>query len=159
MPDFDHRQLRDLFGCFATGITVITLRLPDGAARGITVNSFASVSLDPPLVSFCLGETVKFLPLIKTVSHYAINILAETQEPLSRHFAQREQAVLPADHFAPDVMGCPILHDTLGWMVCRPAQLIPAGDHQLVLGEVVQYHHSETTAKPLLYFRSRYHRL
>ena len=159
MSSFDQRQLRNLFGCFATGITVVTLRLPDGGLRGITVNSFASVSLDPPLVSFCLGKKVKFLPLIKPALHYTINILAEQQQPLSRHFAQREQAVLPADHFAPDVLGCPVLRDTLGWMVCRPAQFIAAGDHEIVLGEVVQYHQSETAANPLLYFRSTYHRL
>lgn len=159
MPSFDQRQLRDLFGCFATGITVVTLRLPDGMAHGITVNSFASVSLDPPLVAFCLGETVKFLPLIKQVPYYAINILAETQEPLSRHFAQREQASMPADQFAPDTLDCPILRGTLGWMVCRPINFIAAGDHQLVLGEIVQLQQTEMDAKPLLYFRSAYHRL
>jgi flavin reductase (DIM6/NTAB) family NADH-FMN oxidoreductase RutF len=156
---FDQRQLRTLFGCFATGITVVTLRQPDGQLRGITVNSFASVSLAPPLVLFCLGRTVNILRTLRRARHFAINILAEDQAPLSRHFAAREQPPLPDTALDPDVLDCPILRGTLGWMVCRPVKFSKAGDHVVVLGEIEQHQQNGTTANPLLYFRSGYQQL
>ena len=153
------RKLRNLFGCFATGITVVTMRTPQGDVAGITINSFTSVSLDPPLVLFCLAKTARLAPLLRKSRHFAVNILGAEQEAVSRHFASKEQNPLPATAFGKDVLGCPVLKGSLGWMVCKVKRIDPGGDHWIIVGEIKAMQQARGQQKPLLYFRSGYERL
>src|SRR4051812_49133664 len=88
MDSFNARDFRNALGCFATGITVMTTRDAGGGCVGMTGNSFASVSLDPPLVSFCLDRSAHNLDSFLNATHFAVNVLSEEQEPLSATFAR-----------------------------------------------------------------------
>jgi flavin reductase (DIM6/NTAB) family NADH-FMN oxidoreductase RutF len=159
MDSFNTRDFRNALGCFATGITIMTTCGPDGRFVGITVNSFASVSLDPPLVSFCLDRNALSLQSFLAGTHFAVNVLAEGQETLSAAFA-RSSATDKFAGLAVEIgaTGCPLLPDCLSHLECVREALHDAGDHLIVVGRVVRLaHHGE--GKPLLYFRGRYARL
>ncbi len=154
----DARTLRDALGCFATGVTVVTTRAPDGTPVGLTANSFTSVSLDPPLILVCLARTVGTLEIFQSVAHFAINILHIGQQPVSDRFARKQEdrfAATPHECWKSDV---PILSGTLASFECRRHAVHEGGDHVILVGlvERVQF---EPSRDPLLYFRGRYRRL
>jgi len=153
------RSFRQLMGCFATGITVVTLMNEDGKAAGITVNSLTSVSLTPPLVLFCLDKKAHIYPLFRNAKYFAVNILGADQEELSRHFADHRHYPAPKGIWGKPQTGCPILRHTLGWMICRKTMTYKGGDHDILLGEVVKLHKRAGHHSPLLYFHSRYHQI
>lgn len=155
----DSKHLRQWCSGFATGVAVITLKDKTGARRGITVNSLTSVSLDPPLMLFCLARSAGIAPAFRAAPRFAINILAEDQEALSRHFANPQHNPAPDDLWERDRRGCPILHHTLGWMVCEKTAIHRGGDHDILVGRTVALLKRSTNPKPLLYFHSRYRRL
>lgn len=146
-------------GNFATGVTVVTIRHPDGGPAGLTVNSLTSVSLEPPLVLFCLDRAAHIYPLFRRAKFFAVNILGETQEAVSRHFADFRHNPKPKRLWAKPQGGCPILNGTLGWMVCRKMAVHQSGDHDIIIGEAVKLHVREPARAPLLYFHGRYRRL
>ena len=127
---------RAVCGLFVTGVTVVTTTARSQAV-GITVNSFASVSLDPPLVLFCVHRDSRLRPALEEAGSFVVNILTAEQEPVGRAFADRT-----ADRFQ-DVparaapTGAPILTDALAYVHCRVEREIPAGDHVVILGEVL----------------------
>ncbi|MBP2229255.1 flavin reductase (DIM6/NTAB) family NADH-FMN oxidoreductase RutF [Azospirillum agricola] len=152
----DSRAFRSALGCFATGIAVITALEPDGQPVGVTVNSFSSVSLDPPLVQFCLGRASASFAAFTTAPSFAVNILADHQEALSARFSRRdlqerwsEVAVETWD------TGVPILSDCLATLECDRAHLFDGGDHVIIVGRVRRLR-SREDGNPLLYFRGRY---
>lgn len=156
VPAIDPRGFRDALGRFATGVTVVTTRDADGKPIGVTVNSFASVSLDPPLVSFCLDRSAFSFPAFESAGRFAVNILSDQQRDLSRTFAQAS----PADKFAmvetfDGVTGCPLLKGALAHIDCERAALHDAGDHVILIGRVVAIDAAHDGA-PLLYYRGRY---
>lgn len=157
---FTARDFRDVLGTYPTGVTVATACLPDGQRVGVTVNSFTSVSLEPPLVLFCLHSHSLALPVFRQAGGYGISILAKTQEEVSRRFAQRGQ--MPerweglALHTAPQ-SGAPLLVDALAWLDCRLEAVHEAGDHHILIGRVQALGRQE--AQPLLYWRAGYHQL
>ncbi|HUY68997.1 MAG TPA: flavin reductase family protein [Alphaproteobacteria bacterium] len=158
MPDF--RSFRQWFGGFATGVTVVTVKGAGGAPAGITINSLTSVSLEPPLLLFCLDRTAHVYPLFKKTPHFAVNILSEDQDYLARHFADYRHHAAPKNIWARgDKTGCPALRHTLGWMVCRRTAIHKAGDHAIFVGQAVDWHKTAGQLKPLLYFHSRYRRI
>ena len=152
----DPQSFRQTMSRFATGITVIATRDGDGKAVGLTVNSFTSVSLDPPLVSFCLDKRAHLFPLFKKADLFSVNILSENQQPVSQHFANFRKNPAPPRLWAKSQDDCPVLSGTLGWMLCRKAAAYKGGDHMIFLGEVIRLSPRLSKANPLIYFDRHY---
>ena len=154
---FDRNQLRKVMGHFATGVTVVTTH--DGAGRcyGLTANAVCSVSLDPPLVLVCVDKRAESHPAFGLSQAFVVNILADEQEQMSRHFA-----VSGGDKFV-DLpcrnggTGAPILEGALAHVECRVVATHDAGDHTIYIGEVESADCRD--GHPLLFFRGQYHQL
>jgi flavin reductase (DIM6/NTAB) family NADH-FMN oxidoreductase RutF len=150
----DPDEFRSVLGRFATGVTVVTARDTDSVDHGLTVNSFTSLSLAPPLVLVCIDHEASLHPAMTACSHFAINILASEQEALARRFAAPETDRFEGVGFTRGVCGAPILDDVLAYLECRATRSIPGGDHTIFIGEV---EHAETrSAGPLLFYRGGY---
>jgi flavin reductase (DIM6/NTAB) family NADH-FMN oxidoreductase RutF len=151
----DQAVFRRIMGQFATGVTIITVQHGD-LMHGMTANTFTSLSLDPPMVLFCVGKTARMAGLLEGADGFAINILAADQEDLSRHFAgrqaQSEIELLRKGPVAPLVPG------SLGALSCTIETMHAGGDHWIVVGRVVELHQAdnEPTEQPLVFFGSRY---
>ncbi len=154
MP-IDSRSFRKALGCFASGVTVVTCLHPDGRPVGVTVSAFSSLSLDPPLVLFCLGKSTSSLESFRTHTHFAINILAEDQKDLSIRFASRTEDKWAGVSWEKGQGGVPLLPGCIAQLQCRLTQTVDGGDHLIFIGEVEQLHHSEA-GSPLVYFRGAY---
>lgn len=151
----DARGFRSALGAFATGVTVVATRsVKDGSSRAFTANSFSSVSLDPPLVSVCLGKNSASLAEFETAETYSISILEASQKETSNAFAARDPAVKIAataslaQHDAPYVAG------SLASFICQRHAVVDAGDHVILLGRVVKFRVNE--GQPLGFFRGAY---
>ncbi len=153
---FDPRALRDVFGCFTTGVTVITANPADGPVLGVTANSFSSVSLDPPLVLWCLGKESDTLPVFEATPHYAINFLAADQQELSNHCAKRGDHSLDCAELAVATTGAPIIKGAIASLDCEVADRIDAGDHIIMLGRVVDIVIQDIDRAPLVFSRGQY---
>lgn len=151
----DPFEFRQLCGRFATGITVVTALDATGVPRGMTANSFASVSLDPPLVSVAIDLSASAHTVLLAAPRFAINILAAHQEALSRRFAsgmeERFEGVGwhrgPADQL--------LLDGALAHMICETWSTVPAGDHTILIGRVIGGAAADH-GRPLLYYRGGY---
>jgi flavin reductase (DIM6/NTAB) family NADH-FMN oxidoreductase RutF len=154
----DPRTLRDALGCFATGVTVVTCLQPDGTPAGLTVNSFTSLSLDPPLLLVCIARQATSAEALTTASHFAINVLQTGQQPASIRFATRDEDRFGTTPWACGEAGAPILEESLGVFECKRYALYDGGDHHILVGEVVKASF-DGGLDPLLYFRGRYRRL
>ncbi len=149
----DTRALRNALGRFATGVAIVTAIDRDGNPVGLTVNSFSAVSLDPPLVLWCLDNGSHNLEAFRHASHHAIHILAADQQDLSNRFA-----TWPADRFAGlpwqrGIGGAPLLPGAAAQFECALEAVYPGGDHQILLGRVLRFRWSERT--PLLFCRGK----
>jgi len=154
----DPRTLRDALGCFATGVTVVTC-LPDGGTpAGLTVNSFTSVSLDPPLLLVCLAKNAASAGPLIEASHFGVNVLQTGQQPASIRFSTRDQDRFGATPWSCGEAGVPILEDSLGVFECERHAVHDGGDHHILIGRVVKASF-DASLDPLLYFRGRYRRL
>jgi flavin reductase (DIM6/NTAB) family NADH-FMN oxidoreductase RutF len=154
----DPRTLRDALGCFATGVTVVTCLGPDGAPAGLTVNSFTSVSLDPPLLLVCLAKRAASATALIEATHFAVNVLQTGQQPASIRFATRDEDRFGATPWACGEFNAPILNDSLGVFECERFAVYDGGDHHILVGEVIKASF-DASLDPLLYFRGRYRRL
>ncbi|MEI8395479.1 MAG: flavin reductase family protein [Rhodospirillaceae bacterium] len=157
---FDVKSFRRALGCFATGITVVTAAGPEGAGDiGITVNSFTSLSLDPPLILFCLGRSSRHLGCFESGREFVVNMLSRGQEAVSSRFAvsstQREWAGVPVRRTE---SGTPMVGDCLAWLRCRVSAIHEGGDHLILVGAVEAVEMADR-GEPLLYFRGRYENL
>ncbi|PQV47668.1 flavin reductase [Paraburkholderia sp. BL21I4N1] len=134
------RELRDAFGAFMTGVTIVTTVLADGKPLGFTANSFSSVSLDPALLLVSIAKTSSNYQTFSTQGHFAINILAENQKDLSNTFAR------PSDDRFADVdwqlsaNKNPLIGEVSAWFDCTTHAVIDAGDHALIVGKVEAFH-------------------
>jgi flavin reductase (DIM6/NTAB) family NADH-FMN oxidoreductase RutF len=153
-PPLDSRNFCQVCGKFATGITVATVLDADGAPHGMTANSFTSVSLNPPLILFCVDNDCNLLGLFRNHSHFGINILAEGQEALSNRFARRGEDRFSAVEWEPGATGVPLIPGALGHLECALVEAVSAGDHYIFIGEVVRCECRE--GEPLVYYGSRY---
>ena len=153
---FDSAAFRRALGSFATGVAVVTARDPAGENRGITVNSFSSVSLDPPLILFCLDKAAMSFDIFRAAESFAVNVLGKHQQALSVRFATPE--IDKWDGVAFDLWPgeLPVLRDCLANLACRRETLYEGGDHVIIVGRVVRLH-CAGDQDPLLYFQSRYH--
>lgn len=155
----DPKHLRQVFGRFCTGVTVVCTRDAAGHPLGITVNSFSSVSLDPPLVLFCITRDSDTLPALQHSRCFSVNILAEAQQAISNRLAKKggpEKMDGIAMHTV--ATGAPIVDGTLGWLDCETHALHDGGDHLIVVGRIQACAVGEAQP-PLLYFQSVYRSL
>ncbi|MCW6511188.1 flavin reductase family protein [Lichenifustis flavocetrariae] len=151
------RQFRDVLGSFTTGVVVVTTLGEDGRPIGLTVNSFNSVSLDPPLILWSLALKSPSLAAFRQHAYFAINILAEDQEPLCRQFATPSSDKFANIRFDRGVTGVPVLHATAAYLECRAFARYPGGDHEIHVGEVMAVH--DHGAAPLVFHRGSVRRL
>lgn len=150
----DNRALRIALGQFATGVTVITTRAPDGAFVGLTANSFGALSLDPPLISWALRLGSASLPVFQVNERFVVNVLTEAQVDISRLFASPAPDKFGLVAHAENQDGMPYLHGSAAWFECRRVSHQVAGDHCLFIAEVERYTHAETA--PLLFHAGGY---
>lgn len=153
----DALDYRSALGTFATGVTVITT-VSGGEPVGFTANSLSSVSLDPPLLLFCLDRGSYSFNHFEKAAHFAVNVLSEGQEDVSAHFARPSEDKWRHVGYDLCSVGCPVFADTLAVFECRTHAVHDGGDHIIVVGEVVRFSH-ETAGDPLLYYRGRYARI
>lgn len=139
---------------FATGVAVLTTRSADGAPHGITINSFSSLSLRPPLVMVAIDRECTFLDPFENSGHYAVNILREDQMDLSVRFAELPEGRFGGVAWRPGALGSPVIDGVLGVLECRTTQVIDAGDHRVLIGEAVEA--SLGAGRPLIFFHSGY---
>ena len=135
-PEFDTAHFRNALAQFATGVTVITTRLGDGTFRGLTASSFNSVSLDPPLVLWSLGNAANSLPIFTGNSHYVINVLNAEQAHLAQLFSRRSDKPFEQVEYELSRTGQPILAGASAWFECHNRSRYPEGDHVIFVGEV-----------------------
>jgi flavin reductase (DIM6/NTAB) family NADH-FMN oxidoreductase RutF len=154
----DQLEFRRVMGHFATGVTVVTSHDGAGKLGGLTANSVASVSLDPPLVLVCVDKKSDSYPMFDASQSFAVNILANEQETLSRRFAKSGGDKFTGVGFRIGTTGCPILTDTIAFLDCKVRYTFEAGDHTIYVGEAVEIEVG-SEADPLLYFRGGYRNL
>lgn len=150
----DPLVFRQVLGHFPTGVTVVTAA-PGGAPHGMTIGSFFSISLDPPLVGLCIDQRSTSWPAIEPAGVFAVNILAEDQAAVSGHFASKAESKFDGVDWRPGVSGSPILPGVVGHIDCRTEQVIDSGDHWIVVGRVLELA-VDREARPLLFFRGGY---
>lgn len=148
----NENTLREALGQFATGVTVVTAIDPQGAPVGLTVSSFNSVSLSPPLVLWSLGRASRALAAFQACSHYAVNVLSAQQLPWAMQFAARDVDRFAGVDVSTGLTGAPLLGGTLATFECANRSQYPEGDHIIFVGEVLACH-SHSQAAPLLYHR------
>jgi flavin reductase (DIM6/NTAB) family NADH-FMN oxidoreductase RutF len=154
----DPRTLRDALGCFATGVTVVTCLDDSGKPAGLTVNSFTSVSLDPPLLLVCVHKMAASAEALTTASHFAVNVLQTGQQPASITFSTRVEDRFGDTPWSCGEAGAPILKDSLSVFECERYGVHDGGDHHILVGQVVKASF-DASLDPLLSFRGRYRRL
>lgn len=152
--DLDSAELRRAFAHYPTGVAVITAAGPNGPVA-MVVSSFATVSLRPPLVAFCAAHTSTTWPTIADARSCCINVLESSQGDLCKQLASRSGNRFEGVGWSPAESGAPVLHGVVGWLECVVVEVRLAGDHDLVLLEVVR-HEVEQDREPLLFHRSGY---
>ena len=154
----DPRTLRDALGCFATGVTVVTCLNDSGKPAGLTVNSFTSLSLDPPLLLVCIDKRAASAGPLTAAAHFAVNVLQTGQQPASIRFSTRDEDRFGATPWSCGEAGAPILEESLGVFECESYAVYDGGDPPNLVGRVVKASF-DASLDPLLYFRGRYRRL
>src|SRR5579859_1974919 len=154
-------QLRQAMGCFATGVTIITLDI-EGKVHGMTANAFASVSLDPTLVLVCVDHSTRTHAHLHEKKRFGINVLAEEQRAISDYYARPERSHENAEgeagaRFDRTSHCTPILHDCLAYLECRLHSAEVAGDHTIFIAEVEDV--IVCDGDPLLFFRGKYRKV
>ena len=152
----DPRDFRNALGTFATGVTIITAMTGDGKPYGLTCNSFASVSLNPPLVLWSLGMFSNGLNTFQNASHFAVNILGESQQELANKFAKSSGDKFSGVDWKPGLGNAPVLADSVANFQCRAVNRYYGGDHVIFLGAVEAY--SYNREEPLLFARGGFGR-
>lgn len=138
----DPRALRDAFGAFVTGVTIVTTRDETGKPVGFTANSFTSVSLDPPLLLICLARTSRNFATMTGAKNFAVNILSEGQKDLSNTFARPVEDRFAAAIWSDAPAGSPIFADVAAWFECSMQEVVEAGDHVILLGRIEAFENS-----------------
>src|SRR6185503_19872449 len=150
----DPRDFRNALGAYATGVTIITAAGTDGKPYGITCNSFASVSLNPPLVLWSLVLYSSRLNAFQNASHVAVNVLGFSQQALANKFANSSDDKFVDVDWKPGLGGAPLLAGSVANLQCRAANRYYGGDHVIFLGAVEAYSYNRN--EPLLFARGGY---
>ena len=150
----DPLELRKAFGCFVTGVTIVTTVGDDGKPRGFTANSFTSVSIDPPLVLVCIAQTATSHSIFCRTKGFVVNILSEEQRSLSGKFASKREDKFEGLSWNTAKSGSPVFEESTAWLDCALHDRIEAGDHTVLIGWVLAHAHSPRT--PLGYYSGTY---
>ncbi len=151
----DKRKLRDAMGSFATGVCVVTAVSRPGVPTGMTINSFSSVSLEPPLVLWSIQYTSDCFDVFNSAEKFAINILSSHQEAHSNRYSRKDGHELDVAHYRHGRTGSPLLRDALASFECRVWARYPGGDHLIIVGEVLEVT-TRPTGHPLLFHKGKY---
>jgi 3-hydroxy-9,10-secoandrosta-1,3,5(10)-triene-9,17-dione monooxygenase reductase component len=155
MPSsFSQRELRDAFGLFATGVTVITGVTPEGEPVGATANSFTSVSLDPPLLLWCLANTSSTIAAFEEGASFSVHVLSSQQRDIALHFARRTRDKFDIDKHWRSCPSPPHVADVIVRFDCRVHAVYPGGDHRIVIGEVMSF--ARSAGSPLAFHQGRF---
>jgi flavin reductase (DIM6/NTAB) family NADH-FMN oxidoreductase RutF len=157
MSKVEKQQFRRICGKFASGITVATVCDASGAPHGMTANSFTSVSITPPLVLICVDHRARILEHFRIGDHFGINILSASQRALSDKFAGSGYDRFEGIAWRPGETGVPLLTDVLATLECVRSNVVTAGDHDIVIGEVL--HADCQDGEPLVFYSSQYRSL
>ncbi|QOZ33001.1 flavin reductase family protein [Bradyrhizobium sp. CCBAU 53421] len=152
----DPRDFRSALGTFATGVTIVTAMSAEGRPYGITCNSFASVSLNPPLVLWSLGMFSQGLPIFQNASHFTVNVLDMSQQTLATQFARSSGDKFAGVSWKPGLGNAPVLDGVVANFQCRAANRYYGGDHVIFLGAVEAYAYNRNN--PLLFARGGFGR-
>jgi flavin reductase (DIM6/NTAB) family NADH-FMN oxidoreductase RutF len=152
----DPRDFRNALGTYATGVTIITATAADGKPSGLTCNSFASVSLNPPLILWSLGMFSQGLSIFQNASHFTVNVLGVSQQALANKFAKSSGDKFAGVVWTPGLGNAPILADAVASFQCRAASRYYGGDHVIFLGAVEAYAYNRQ--EPLLFAGGGYGR-
>ncbi|MBT5219101.1 MAG: flavin reductase family protein [Woeseia sp.] len=150
----DPLSFRQCLGKFATGVTVVTCVDDKGQPCGITANSFSSVSLDPPLVLWNIAKVSNSLDAYLQAEHFAINVLADSQQDISSHFAKSDHTLFDDIQHDVSAHGAPLLADTIARLECLTYAVHDCGDHYIIVGEVLDFQSADLA--PLLFFGGQY---
>ena len=153
----DSQLFRRVLGQFATGVTVVAARDAAGVLWGLTANAFTSVSLDPPLVLVCIDKGAGCYDAFCNAPYFSINFLAADQQDISQRFAAKGEDRFAGVAWQPGETGAPLLAGVLGHIECARYDVLPGGDHVILLGRVEQL--AFAGGEPLLYFAGRYRQL
>src|SRR5689334_6795459 len=156
-PRVTGAEFRRACGRFATGVSIATVLDASGTPHGLTVSSFTSVSLDPPLILICLGHEITNIEDFRRATHFGINILSDSQRQVSERFARKGEDRFDGVKWRPGTTGVPLLPGALAEIECAIQGRIPSGDHDIFIGEMVHAHVGE--GSPLIYYASHYRRL
>ena len=147
-------KLREAFGSFTTGVTIVTTLQSDGIPRGFTANSFSSVSLDPPLLLVCLSKTALSYNIFTNSKYFAINVLSQKQKHISALFSTQSKEKFNSTNWEYGYNEMPLLTESLSTFVCSKEKLVDAGDHSILIGRIDDFSMNE--GKPLLYYKGQY---
>ena len=153
----DLLHLRNVLGHFATGVTIITTQDRNANPSGLTANAFTSLSLDPPLALICVDKQAHCYSSFDESKIFAINVLGEGQEDISRRFATKGTDKFAGIHWHRSKNGYALIDGAIGYIECRIVQSHDGGDHTIYIGEIVSA--SVSPGRPLLFFKGKYHRL
>lgn len=160
MPvSFDSRQLRNALGQFPTGVVIVTAQTAGGERIGMTMSSFNSVSLDPPLVLFSVHRNALTFVHWQEMKHYAINILGEDQEELSNSFARAKSDKWEGVNSAVGENGAPILPGAIVTFECEAYSRYDGGDHEIFVGRILKWHEGRMETQPLVFYGGKYRQL
>ncbi|MGX1098841.1 flavin reductase family protein [Amorphus sp. MBR-141] len=159
LATMDPRAFRNALGAFATGVCVVTAVTGDGERLGMTVNSFSSVSLDPPLILFSVANAAKGIEAWRCVEHYAVNMLAWNQQDVSNRFARAMTDKWSDLDVDTGGHGMPLIRHALARFECRGEHQYPGGDHVILVGRVLNFEVLRPDAEPLVFHRGRYREL
>lgn len=155
----DSRVFRHALGRYATGVTIVTTRSETSSPIGFTANSFSSVSLDPPLVLFCLDRSAGCYPVFAASTHFAVNILTASQRTLSMRFAGSAPLQWNGVDHHSGPHGSPMIAGALARLECARHALHDGGDHGIFVGRVLAVETDGSDDDPLVYYASSYRRL
>jgi flavin reductase (DIM6/NTAB) family NADH-FMN oxidoreductase RutF len=155
-PELDRRDFRSALGCFPTGVCLVTTMGPGGRPEGMTINSFTSVSLEPPMVLWSVSREASSAPVFRDAEYFAINVLAAGDQEISSHFARQgpDKFAAFAARFAPGLGAAPLLEGAAAIFECHTRHRNYGGDHIILIGNVERYTHSERA--PLVFHRGKY---
>ena len=150
----DLPRFRRALSCFATGVAVVTTVDTEGTGVGITINSFSSVSLEPPLVLWSIAESSYSYDVFTGAEFFAVNILSDDQESLAERFAQRKENKFDGLACREGLNDVPLLPEFAACFECRTEHIYAGGDHKIIVGRVLRF--KEREADPLIFYRGDY---
>lgn len=156
---FTSDQFRRALGLFPTGVAVVTSRAADGRLHGVTVSSFNSVSLDPPLVLFSIGRTVQSIADWENAASWGISVLGEVQDSVSTRFARAGAAKWSGFEPMFGATGVPLIPGASAHFECERYGVHDGGDHLILVGRVLALRRAEANSPPLIFYSGRYHQL